>query len=322
MSKGDFIRKSDLRVRLLIVIQILWGTALIVLALWWGTLIRQQSDEIAVLQTKLGVPESQVQSRLDRTERMVTGESGTFVVLILITNGILLFFFIRDSRRSKSLQSFFAAVTHEFRTPLTSIKLQAEALKDVEDNPNHKPYIDRLLEDVDRLDGQVQRTLELARIEGGGTLSLQSIPIKSFIQNRVLPSYQDSPEKIAIHCQLPEAAIQTDATALTIILRNLIDNAIKYSTSKPTQILISGEIKESFYFIDVTHLNSQFQGDRNSLGKLFYRGKNSQGAGVGLYLIETLMKKMKGFADFRPDDSKFTTHLTFTTISSEAKNGA
>lgn len=311
MAAGDFIKKPDRRFKLLVLIQGLWVATLLILAVWWGTLLKQQSDEIANLQAQLGVPVSQIQSRLEKTVRMVEGESGTFIALILITNGVLLFFFARDTRRSRSLEAFFASITHELRTPLTSIRLQAEALQDIEDNPKHRPYIDRLLQDTSRLEGQVQQTLELARIEGGGEITSQSIRIKNFIQSRILPQYALHEKKLTVDLSVPEALIQADASALNIIFRNLIDNAIKYSKESPTRLSIRGELRSGFYFLEVHHLNSSFAGEKRQLGKLFYRGENSQGAGVGLYLIDTLMKKMRGSADFSPHEQQFSTHLSF-----------
>jgi signal transduction histidine kinase len=311
MGTGDFIKKPDRRFKLLILIQGLWAVTLIILALWWGTLLRQQGDEIANLQTQLGKPEGQVQSRLDRTERMITGESGSFVILILITNSVLLFFFARDTRRSRSLEAFFASITHELRTPLTSIRLQAETLKDLDPNPKQSPFLLRMLEDVSRLEAQVQETLELARIEGGGKINLQSIPLKSFIEKRLLPNYVIDTKRIEVQTTLDDAFVQADPASLTIILRNLLDNALKYSEGSPARVRITGEKELAHYFLKVEHQNSIFQADLNQLGTLFYRGKNSQGAGVGLYLVDTLMKKMNGKSDFHPKEGKFITLLSF-----------
>jgi signal transduction histidine kinase len=311
MTQGDFIRKPDQRVKLLLTTQVVWATALIVLALWWGTLLHKQGDEIAALQTQLGVSEPAVQTRLDRTERMINGESGTFVFLILAANGVLLYFFMRDAKRSKSLHAFFASFTHELRTPLTSIKLQAEALKDITNDAKQSPFLTRLLEDTERLENQVQRSLELARLEGGGKLSLQSIQIKPFIQNKLIPLYAYSDKKIQINCELSDGIIRADTTALTMVFRNIVDNALKYSTEFPTRLKIWGEKNSPFYFIHVTHENSQFDGETKNLGQLFYRGKNSQGAGVGLYLINTLTQKMNGIAEFSTrEKGKFATNLT------------
>jgi len=314
MGEGDFIKKPDRRFKLLVLIQGLWGVTLVVLALWWGTLLKQQSDEIATLQTQLGVPEPQVQSRLDRNMRMIEGESGTFILLILVTNGILLFFYARDTRRSRSLEAFFASITHELRTPLTSIRLQAEALKDIEDNPKHTPYLNRLLEDAARLEGQVQQTLELARIEGGGELRPQPVRIRNWIQSRIIPQYTLNESRLVFDLDIEDGLIRADSSALNMAFRNLFDNALKYSKSAPTRIKITGSrsADSEHYCLSVNHENSTFSGDPGSLGKLFYRGTNSQGAGVGLYLIQTLMKKMSGSARFKPSEGKFIAELEFT----------
>ena len=311
MSSGEFIKKPDRRVKLLLLIQGLWVATLIVLILWWSTVIRQKSDEIATLQTQLGIPETQIQNKLERTERMIQGESGSLLLLILITNGILFFFYARDHRRSKSLQAFFASVTHELRTPLTSIKLQAEALRDIEDNPKHTPYIHRLLEDVERLEGQVQKTLELARLEGGGSLNNQPVQLRSFFQNKFLGPYHSNSAKIKVDHELADGFVIADTAALHIILRNIFDNAIRYSLNQPALISVVGKTVADQYSLEIAHTNSQFEGNPHTLGKLFYRGKNSQGAGVGLFLVDTLMEKMKGRAIFTTSPHTFITQLFF-----------
>ncbi len=315
MSKGEIIRNSDRRLKLLILIQVLWAGLLLVLAIWWGTLLLHKSDEIAALQTQLGIPEDTIQNRLDRTERMVIGESGTFILLIIIANGVLVSFFIRDSRRSRSLQAFFASVTHEFRTPLTSIKLQAETLKDMQDNPKQTPFLDRLIEDVERLDGQVQKTLELARVEGGGGLRKEGLPLKSYLQSRVFPFYTNAQNKLNLSIEMGDEVVVADPAAVTIIFRNLMDNAIKYSASLPAKLIVRSGMMNDSLRVDVIHQNSIPHSEPRFLGKLFHRGANSQGAGVGLYLIKTLMEKMSGKASFQSlgneDKGEFIAALQF-----------
>ncbi|MBC7395861.1 MAG: HAMP domain-containing histidine kinase [Bdellovibrionales bacterium] len=321
MGEGDFIKKPDRRFKLLVIIQSLWVITLLILALWWGTLLKQQGDEIATLETQLGTPEHQVQTRLTRTTRMISGESGTFVLLILITNGVLLFFFARDTKRSRSLEAFFASMTHELRTPLTSIRLQAEMIKDLEEDPKRQTFVNRLLEDVSRLEGQVQQSLELARIEGGGEITSQPVKINNFIQNKILPQYAFSDRKVTLEVELDEAFVLADLSALNIIFRNIFDNAFKYSSESPVILSIKGEKTEAHYFLSVDHKNASFKGESVKLGSLFYRGSNSHGAGVGLYLISTLMQKMKGTADFIPKEKQFSTHLCFPIEKGEIAHG-
>ena len=161
----------------------------------------------------------------------------------------------------------------------------------------------------------MQKTLELARIEGGGTLNLQSVQLKNFVQHKILPQYLFAEHKLKMKIDLSSEFVLADTTALNIIFRNIIDNAIKYSASQPTEITFHGSVPKNagdpFYLLNITHHHSNFNGDSRELGSLFYRGTNSQGAGVGLYLIQTLMKKMKGSATFSPSDQKFQTQLSF-----------
>ena len=105
---------------------------------------------------------------------MLVGESSSFLALLLAVSLLLAWLYWREHRRARSMQAFFASVTHELRTPLTSIRLQAEAIAEGEQRAE---LARRLLEDSHRLESQIDKTLELARIEGGGPLSEQAIPL-------------------------------------------------------------------------------------------------------------------------------------------------
>ncbi len=85
-------------------------------------------------------------------------------------------------QRARGTQAFFAALTHELRTPLTSVRLQTEAIAAGEPT---QELIDRLLVDTHRLESQIDKTLELARIEGGGALAEQAIRLDPWLE-RVL----------------------------------------------------------------------------------------------------------------------------------------
>jgi signal transduction histidine kinase len=70
--------------------------------------------------------------------------------------------------------------------------------------------------------------------------------------------------------------------------------------------------------LKVVHENSLFSGDPRKLGTLFYRGPESQGAGVGLYLIRSLMLKMNGSASFVPSQGSFSSELQLRIEAGEA----
>src|SRR5690606_29195371 len=89
----------------------------------------------------------------------------------------------RDRKRTRSIQAFFASLTHELKTPLTSIRLQAESIADpTNDDAFKRQLVERLLADTSRLEAQVERSLELARLEGGGPVFVQGYELKNLIE--------------------------------------------------------------------------------------------------------------------------------------------
>ncbi len=293
--------------KLLIALQAFSLGLVLFLALWWGTLIRNYSDQVRELELKLGSDITTVTDKHQRVQNMLMGESATFLFLLIASNSFLIFYTFRDYRRQKSLQAFFASVTHELRTPLTGIRLQAEAIAD--QTPANSPisnWTGRLMQDVSRLEGQVQRTLELARIEGGGKLMLQPVSLNKQFEKWKETSNLFNPEQIVVDIQGEAISVNADPAALSVIFRNIVENAQKYSTSNPTQL----KVQFSNNSMNCIHLNPDLSSPPDHYGRLFSRGSKSQGAGVGLYLIAALMKNMNGSVQFLAQNS-FETKMTF-----------
>src|SRR5207342_3527803 len=150
--------------------------------IWWGWVVHRQAVKIEELQQLVGQSSSTAHEQWQVTQRMLVWEGGTLLVLLTGLSVALLWLYLRDQRRTRASRAFFASVTHELRTPLTSIRLQAESLAD---KGAAGPLINRLLEDTSRLEAQVEKTLELARLEGGGTLDLQALPIHAWLERQV-----------------------------------------------------------------------------------------------------------------------------------------
>lgn len=303
--------KTEKRFKQLLIAQIILLVTILLIGAWWGTLLSDQSEQIAHLQHKLGISEQQTVSENLRIKKMILWESVTFFVLLVVTSGVMLWFYWRDILRTRKQQAFFASVTHELKTPLTSIRLQAESLSE-QSNSETAPLIHRMLEDTARLESQVNRTLELARIEGGGLIFLESFPIKPHLEN-ILEYWKETlSEKVDVEFHVDEDWVLADKNALQIIFKNLLENSIKYSNQEKLRIEIhsrknkTGQV-ELFYKDNGT----SFSGKKESLGTLFYTGPKSRGTGVGLYLIQNLMKKMRGLVQFSPKNDGFSVKLLF-----------
>jgi signal transduction histidine kinase len=273
-----------------------WLALQVVLVFWWATLIDRQARRIAQLEGMAGTGFAAGQE-WSRTRLMLVGESSSFFALVLAISLLLAWLYWREHRRARSMQAFFASVTHELRTPLTSMRLQAEAIAEGEQRAE---LAQRLLEDSHRLESQIDKTLELARIEGGGPLSEQAIPLQSWVPRTLESVAQAHRERIELHSQIDAAVppVLADAGALQLILRNLVENSVRHSGRNPVGIQLGASVQRERVVLAYQDNGQGLAAGSGRLGRLFGRGPQSSGAGVGLYLVRRLMQRMGGRAHF------------------------
>lgn len=217
----------------------------------------------------------------------------------------------RDMREAMSLmvgelneaeekqRKFLANISHDFRSPLTSIKGYAEAIKDGTIPYESKDkYLDIILFEAERLHKLTSNILELNSMDNGAV----SLDIKSFNVNKVIKSIADSFEgrcrqkKITILLQFEEADIYVDGDLGKIeqVIYNLTDNAIKFSESG-SDIVIGVDIKGGKAVIRVKDSGCGIPKD--SIKKIwdrFYksdssRGKDKKGTGLGLSIVKEII---------------------------------
>ena len=298
--------------RWLLLIATLWLLLLFALMIWWGWVVHRQAVKIEELQQQVGQSSSAAHAQWQVTQRMLAWEGGTLLVLLTGLSVSLVWLYMRDQRRTRASQAFFASVTHELRTPLTSIRLQAESLADA---GSESPLIRRLLEDTSRLEAQVEKTLELARLEGGGALDLQPLPIRAWLEHQVegVKAEGSALEVDLQRTNEPEdALVLADRNALKVIVRNLVENTLRHAQATPARARIAIASEPTTVTVSFADQGRGFSGDTLQLGTLFFRGDRSQGAGVGLYLIRMLMRRMGGDASYSSQPGAgFETRLIF-----------
>lgn len=229
-------------------------------------------------------------------ERMVWWEGGTFLFLVLSLSLALVVLMYLNLKKSKALTTFFAGLTHELKTPLASIRLQAEVLEEklaVQNNPSLNLLTHGLIEQTYQLENQMDKILQLSRLERGGKLNLHELDLFRAIK-KASKHYE---ETITIDIQPSKAtmAIIAEEFALQVILNNLFSNSIKHSGGNLIRITFSESKKHiHLHYED----NGTFKGDLHLLGQLFYKHNSSRGSGIGLYLSMNLMRIMGGRMSF------------------------
>ena len=273
---------------IVIVLVGLWVVFTVTLAGWWLVFGLRQLDLIN--QSNL---EGAVQ--LHRHYQMLLWEGGILIVS-LIGGGMALFYYARrEQKRHAQVEEFFAAFTHDAKTALASLRLQAESLQEDYAESGQNPLLDRLLRDTVRLQLQLENSLFLVNLPHG-KFFLEPIPLGERIEALRL-HWPD----LAI-TQSGDGMLMADARALESVLTNLVQNALTHGHA--TEVDFNVRKSDGRLGVTVTDNGRGFQGDVGQLGKLFVRQARSSGSGVGLYIVRQLIKRMNGTIRFQSSESK------------------
>ncbi len=281
-----------------IILGLVWITLSISLGFWWMVLGLNQSKQIYELKIELK-QENEAKEFLFRQSRMIKLEGSFFILLLIIGGSTLLILTHRENSRILVLKNFFATLTHEMKTPLASLRLQAETLEEEIKSKKTRKTILRLIDDTKRLELQMDKALYLASLNRKESLFIEKIDLNDFF-HYIKQNYEilnlNTKEKIFI---------KADKKALESIFKNLIENSIHHGSS--TKIEISYTLKEKFVEISFKDNGNSFQGEASKLGKLYYKHGTKSGSGIGIYLIINLISKMNGLVSFFPENNGFKT---------------
>jgi len=288
------MKRSLDQVKILLVI--LWVLFTVTLAGWWLIFGLRQLDRLDQLHVEHA-------EQLQRHYQMLLWEGGILIALLIGGGLALLYYARREQRRHAQVEEFFAAFTHDAKTALASLRLQAESLKeDLGASPN--PVLDRLLQDTVRLQLQLENSLFLVNLPTGQLL-VEPIRISQLVG--VLRHHW--PDLTIV--QNGEGVVMGDARALESVVTNLVHNAVTHG--RASEIKITAESSDTGRLsLRVADNGRGFAGDFRQLGRLFVRHARGSGSGVGLYICRQLAKRMNGTLSFaRGDAGGFVAELDF-----------
>lgn len=202
---------------------------------------------------------------------------------------------------NRELDSFVYSVSHDLRSPLASIlglvnvaKMDGHKTKEVVDN-----YLEMIERSVLKLDDTIREILDYSR-NARGELIISEIDLgdlinKSFESLTHLRGYHEIKKQVNIH---GHTALYSDTYRLSVIMSNLISNAIKYrDENKINQfVYINATITPAHVVIVVGDNGIGIHADYlRNVFNMFYRAtERSQGAGLGLYIVKEMIEKLGG----------------------------
>lgn len=196
-------------------------------------------------------------------------------------------------------RSFVANVSHELRSPLTSMRGFLEAMQDGTIEPSERDqYIDIVLSETKRMTTMVNDLLDLARIESGKTaLNLEIFDINELIRRTLITFEARISEQkmdVDIRFATEQCFVEADSAQISQVLRNLIDNAIKYSGGS-TQIRLSTYTLRREVFVTVQDFGRGIpEEDTPHIFDRFYKVEKAHtpregGTGLGLSIVKKII---------------------------------
>ena len=282
-----------------------WVIFLLLLGSWWLYLVFKLHADLSALHLE-------ALSTQERFLNMMRWE-GTFFFVVLILLGIsLLVMYLRDMRKTQALGAFFSSLSHELKTPLASMRLQAEVIKDLIEDETHSHeqlsnLTGRLIEDTHKLEGELDKTLQLSRIENDAPLSLVPLSLERYLK-RHQAKLKDT-HHIELVFQDNATEVMADELALNMIFRNLFENTKRHQPDAK-RIRITTYQQNGLIHILYDDFGIPFKGDVKLLGSLFYKFNSTKGSGLGLFLIKNLMRKMQGQFEII-NENHLVFHLSF-----------
>ncbi len=242
--------------------------------------------------------------------------TGGLLIVLVFCFGYTIFSILKQKKVSEMKTDFINNMTHEFKTPVSTIMIASEALKDVEiaqDKVRVARLANIIYEENERLGSHIERVLNIARIDKND-FKLDKKPLDV---NDMIALVVDSMElklqkaKAVINLQLyaENAVISADELHFSNVIYNLIDNAIKYSVDTP-DITISTLNKNGQVVIRVADKGVGMSRDQQTkIFEQFYRIPTGnlhdvKGFGLGLSYVNTVVKRLNGMISVKSEKEK------------------
>ena len=246
----------------------------------------------------------------------------TVVFSIIAILSVLFFLYmiyivLKQKRLSELQKDFINNMTHEFKTPISSIKIAADVLTNsspVKEDNRLKKYASIITEQNQRLNNQVEKVLNIARLERDNfKLNKENINLNKTLSNIVEnESLRLTEGEINLTFSNDEMEIFADPLHFTNVITTVLDNAIKYSAQNP-QISISAEERNNLKIIRIKDKGIGIEKEKlKHIFDKFYRVPtgdvhNVKGFGLGLFYVKTICTSHGWLIDAQSELGKGTT---------------
>lgn len=297
---------------------------------WWAYLLVSLNDEVyqhrienVGLQVLTPEEREQVTFKLEKKINnrrwMVIGEGLVFISILIWGTSVMLKIYRKEMALARQQKNFLLSITHEFKSPLASIKLYLQTLLRHDlDKKKEISFINSAIGDTDRLNNLVENALMANLIDHKGySFSKEDINISALLR-LMIQKFQQIPghEKIETHIE-EGLYVHADKNGLSILISNLIENGWKYSP-KESALEVSIQKVENKIILSIADQGIGVPDkEKQNIFTKFYRIGNEEtrrtkGTGLGLFIVKYIVEEHDGkisVIDNKPKGSVFRVEL-------------
>ena len=306
---------------------------------WWSILLYQKNRDAYFAKTELlrmgmvaedlykteehfqhSTSYLKLTKKYKRQEWMIFGEAGVFIISLVLGIYFINRGYNREMEIAQQRRNFLLSITHELKSPISSIRLVLETFLKRKLKPEQQSKLgNNAIEDVERLNELVNNLLMAAKLETAYQPHLEFLELSDLVNDIVEKMKEKFP---TIHFQIkiePNLEMaEGDKMGMVSIVTNLIENAVKYNQHDNPEIEVHLKSEKNKIRFEVADNGIGISDkEKKNIFERFYRVGNedtrrTKGTGLGLYIVNQIVKAHQGkiqVIDNQPIGTRFMVYF-------------
>jgi two-component system phosphate regulon sensor histidine kinase PhoR len=244
-----------------------------------------------------------------------------FTLIIILAYSSALFQLVKQRKIAEIKSDFINNMTHEFKTPIATINLAIDAIKNhkvIDDKDKVLRYLTMIKEENKRMHAQVENVLRISKLEKNElNISKDRVALHDLVEDAITHVQllvEDRQGYIKTFLEADKCTILANETHFTNVIVNILDNAIKYSPEAPKIEVYTENVGNNIFLKIKDHGSGMSKAVAKKVFEKFYREHsgnihNVKGHGLGLAYVKKIVEDHQGHVSVESEKDKGSTFI-------------